>query len=103
MILNSRRLFPSSQRASIYLTDRAPMRGEFKIGRILLLSDFTIPRLARSLKYVDALAEEGWARHKIKMDPFRNGAAGVARSASPIGRSLNRGSAKLFRPEDLPS
>src|SRR5262249_25342951 len=35
------------------------------------------------------------------MDPFRNGAAGVARSASPIGRSLNRSSAKLFRPEDF--
>src|SRR5262249_28102296 len=35
------------------------------------------------------------------MDPFRNGAAGVAQSASPIGRSLNRSSAKLFRPEDF--
>src|SRR5262249_26122286 len=35
------------------------------------------------------------------MDAFRNGAAGVARSASPIGRSLNRSSAKLFRPEDF--
>src|SRR5262249_51295702 len=35
------------------------------------------------------------------MDPFRNGAAGVARSASPIGRSLNGSSAKLFRPEDF--
>src|SRR5215813_12048164 len=33
------------------------------------------------------------------MDPFRNGAAGVARSASPIGRNLNGSSAKLFRPE----
>src|SRR5262249_35107951 len=33
------------------------------------------------------------------MDPFRNGAAVVARSASPIGRSLNGSSAKLFRPE----
>src|SRR5215510_758978 len=29
------------------------------------------------------------------------GAAGVARSASPIGRSLNRSSANLFRPEDF--
>src|SRR5215510_8944016 len=35
------------------------------------------------------------------MDPFRNGAAGMARSASPIGRSLNRSSAELFRPEDF--
>src|SRR5215510_6823906 len=35
------------------------------------------------------------------MDPFRNCAAGVARSPSPIGRSLNRRSAKLFRPEDF--
>ena len=36
-----------------------------------------------------------------EMDPFRNGAAGVARSASPIGRSLKRSSAKLFRPEQF--
>src|SRR5215467_5469174 len=33
-----------------------------------------------------------WIRSEI-------GAAGVARSASPIGRSLNRSSAKLFRPK----
>src|SRR5262249_11422276 len=36
-----------------------------------------------------------------KMDPFRNGAASVARSGSPIGRSLNGSSAKLLRPEDF--
>src|SRR5881409_2181473 len=34
-------------------------------------------------------AEEGWTRHRIKMDTFRNGAAGMVSSA------------KLFRPEHL--
>ena len=29
--------FPSSQRASTYLTNQAPMRGNFEIGRILHL------------------------------------------------------------------
>src|SRR5205823_5316852 len=36
-----------------------------------------------------------------KMVPFRKGADGVARSASPTGRSLKKSSAGTFRPEDL--
>src|SRR5438093_9788703 len=38
---------------------------------------------------IPLLAEEGWTRHRIKMDTFRNGAAGMVSSA------------KLFRPEHL--
>src|SRR5436190_1398587 len=52
---------------------------------------------------IPLLAEEGWLRHKKISRSHRNGADGVTRSASPIGRSLNRRPARpRFRRADHP-